>query len=500
MLDRTIDDIQYKINTDAVSSSSDEKKCKSVVLNIYVSKDILQSLNMKNHEKKCRALLSASPTLWTIDAIKTIIHKKMEKLQGQPYVLKYKINNDGIDSPQKLKDDEQVVSVVKHAMSMDQSLQIFVENNPGIFPVLKEEYLKGMTVDPAESTTFTMLSFYAFDDIAEPEEFSKQLERIWRPFKAYGRVYVANEGVNAQMAVPTNVIDNFELATKSIPMFAGVILNTDHLVDREEYMQTKPFRALHIRVRNQIVTDGLAEPLNWGQAGSEMDPLQWHEKITDPTAIVLDCRNSYESDVGKFENSIPLNTTFFKESWTVLDEILKDVDKDAPILTYCTGGIRCVKINAYLQQKLGFKNTNRLRGGIVSYTRELDVHNKGDSSAVASDVANEVAESEAIDVLKPQKGAQIARSGTNRDVKESRFRGMNYVFDDRMGARVTADVLSVCETCGTSSDLFNNCKNYQCNVRFIQCRTCHQEYAGCCSEVSNTKIYVVNVGINSFVA
>jgi len=103
-----------------------------------------------------------------------------------------------------------------------------------------------------------------------------------------------------------------------------------------------------------------------------MSPLEWHNQLDDPNTVVLDCRNSYESDVGIFNNAIPLNTTFFRESWAALDSILKDKPKDTKLMTYCTGGIRCVKINAYLEQKLGFSNVHRLQGGIISYARELE--------------------------------------------------------------------------------------------------------------------------------
>lgn len=119
----------------------------------------------------------------------------------------------------------------------------------------------------------------------------------------------------------------------------GLYLNTDHLMTREDYEKSKPFKALHIRVRSQIVADGFIEPLDWGKSGREMPPAEWHKELDNPNAIILDCRNSYESDVGIFNNAIPLNTTFFRESWDALSTTLANVSKDTPILTYCTGKI-----------------------------------------------------------------------------------------------------------------------------------------------------------------
>jgi len=118
---------------------------------------------------------------------------------------------------------------------------------------------------------------------------------------------------------------------------------------------------LHVRAREQILSDGFGDgesgSLDWSRAGQEMHALEWHRRLsaapdqdTEVRPVVLDCRNSYESEVGLFEGAVPLNTTFFRESWPVLEEMLRDTPKDAPILTYCTGGIRCVKVvnNAFV--------------------------------------------------------------------------------------------------------------------------------------------------------
>lgn len=207
--------------------------------------------------------------------------------------------------------------------------------------------------DPLCTETFTMVSFYKFHPIPNTVEFAERLDKLWKPFFAVGRVYVASEGVNAQMAIPTNVIKNFEKATQSLPIFESLRLNTDHLVSAEEFAATRPFKALHVRVREQIVTDGFADvssatpeseapQLDWEKSGNEMSPLDWHEQLNDPNAIILDCRNSYESDVGVFDNAIPLNTTFFRESWTALDSILRDKPKDTKVaLTKLPSFLNC---------------------------------------------------------------------------------------------------------------------------------------------------------------
>jgi predicted sulfurtransferase len=81
---------------------------------------------------------------------------------------------------------------------------------------------------------------------------------------------VATEGVNAQMTVPTNVLANFRAACESLPLFQGLYLNLDHQMSKVEFEQSKPFKNLHIRVREQIVADGFSEPLNWEKSGREV--------------------------------------------------------------------------------------------------------------------------------------------------------------------------------------------------------------------------------------
>ena len=217
-----------------------------------------------------------------------------------------------------------------------------------------------------------MLSFYSFPPnggIPDPESTAEQLKRLWRPFKALGRIYVANEGINAQMAIPTNVLTNFLECCTLLPSKGGELstilgeymengINIDPVpVSMEEYTKEPAFKNMHIRVRSQIVADGFETPLDWSSAGYDMPPLEWHNKLKEAREvqakslkdgnnttdddmkklpIVLDCRNNYETQVGKFELAEPLNTENFRDSWEVLQERLKDVPKDATIMTYCT--------------------------------------------------------------------------------------------------------------------------------------------------------------------
>lgn len=334
------------------------------------------------------------------------------------------------------------------------------------------KYLENMA-DPVNTESMTMLSFYAFppSTIQFPDEFALQLRNKWKPFQALGRVYVAQEGVNAQMSVPTNVLNNFMGCCKSIPelgqwMENGVNIDPKPIPIKEfatagvpiNGKAAPPFRNLHIRVRRQVVADGLDTPLDWQGAGYDMPPLEWHQKLKElknspegKAPILLDCRNKYESDMGKFDMAEPLNTENFRESWDVIKERLEGLDKDRPVMMYCTGGIRCVKAGAYVTQELGFQNVSRLAGGIIAYDRTL----------------NE----------KFPEGKE-----------EPLFKGTNFVFDGRLGRAITEDEFAECVTCGAETSLVSNCLNDNCHKRITQCQKCRTAFHGTCSDACRQRI------------
>lgn len=399
-------------------------------ITVHVDADIVRHLRLPNHQRKARLLLPRLVADASERALRRLVEGKIPALASQPYVLRY---------AHSALPPARVDAGLLRALEGRLSIALHVHPSPGEFPPPEQPYLEGMA-DPLEARAYTMLSFYRFARVEDPSELAASLRSLWRPLRALGRVYVAAEGVNAQMAVPSNVLEPFRLACCSLPLLADVQLNVDHEVDAEAFAAAPPFEALHVRVRDQIVADGWAAPLDWTKAGREVGAREWDRALSDPAALVLDCRNGYESQVGAFEGATALNTTFFRESWDALDEALADSPLDRPLLTYCTGGIRCVKVNAYLEQR-GFSNVSRLRGGVVAYVRELR-----------------------------EEGRQ----------EESRFRGVNYVFDERMGSRVTADVLGGCDSCGAPSDRHTNCAHTRCHIRLIQCAACSDEYAGCC--------------------
>lgn len=285
---------------------------------------------------------------------------------------------------------------------------------------------------------YQMLSWYAFfENKLEPEleEASTgwdvqrtvaALAAAWGNLSLLGRAYVAPEGINAQLAVPVDSMDQFakhhesffkQLRLEGVGVVQKVpLLNLDAIVPLADFEAVKPFRALHVRPRAQVVADGDVE-LDPSDNGREADPAEWHELMGGDfdkagirkVNIVLDCRNHYESAIGTFDGAVPLETETFKETYERIDAALADKPRDAQVAMFCTGGIRCEKAGAYVKQKLGFNNVTRLAGGIVNYTQYLK-----------------------------------RTSETDQDVaRRSRFRGVNFVFNDRLGEPVVVDDVPV---------------------------------------------------------
>ncbi len=276
------------------------------------------------------------------------------------------------------------------------------------------------------------LSFYKYVIIRNARELRNELFVNWNKLNVLGRVYLAEEGINAQISIPKYLFSSFKRHLKSITYFKNIPLK----IALEEPVFS--FYKLTIKVRKQIVADGLSiENYDITNVGNHLNAKQWNEAI-DKGATVVDMRNHYESEIGHFKSAILPESETFREELPMVEEILRGKE-DENILLYCTGGIRCEKASAYLKHK-GFHSVNQLYGGIINYVHEV-----------------------------------------NKDGLENKFIGKNFVFDDRLAERVTDDVVSNCHQCGSPCDNHTNCRNLHCNLLFIQCDQCKEKYKNCCS-------------------
>jgi UPF0176 protein len=285
-----------------------------------------------------------------------------------------------------------------------------------------------------DSTPRTTISFYCYFKIERPGLFRDELYGNLKGLDVLGRIYLAHEGINAQVSVPSANYDALKNYLYSIEPLNGLRLNI--AVDDDG----KSFYVLDIKVRNKIVADGINDPaFDMANKGKYINAEQFNQLTNDPETIVIDMRNHYEYEVGHFENAIEIPSDTFREQLPMAVEMMQE-KKDKNIIMYCTGGIRCEKASAYMLHK-GFKNVFHLEGGIINYV-------------------NQAKEKEL-----PLK-----------------FHGKNFVFDQRLGERVTEEIISHCHQCGKPADTHVNCVNDACHLLFIQCEECKEKYEGTCSK------------------
>ena len=278
------------------------------------------------------------------------------------------------------------------------------------------------------------LSFYQYAQLGNPQLFRDYLFLHWNPLEVLGRIYVAKEGINAQLSVPAVQFEAFKATLDEITFLVGVRLNIAIEQDNKSFLK------LTIKVRNKIVADGLEDHrFDVTQKGKHVNAQKFNTLLSDKNTICVDMRNHYESEIGHFDSAITPDVDTFRDSLPIIEEELADHKEDKKLLMYCTGGIRCEKASAYFKHK-GFKNVYQLEGGIIEYARQV-------------------------------KAQEL----------ENKFIGKNFVFDERRGERISEDVIAQCHQCGDACDTHVNCVNEACHLLFIQCESCQEKMDQCCS-------------------
>lgn len=296
---------------------------------------------------------------------------------------------------------------------------------------ISNEELKRRLMEETEPRT--TISFYQYFPIQNPQEFRDALYKALDALQVFGRIYVAKEGINAQISVPSTNFEALKTYLYSIEPLNGLRLNI--AVDDDG----KSFWVLKIKVRDKIVADGIDDPdFSMEQKGRYVNATEMNAMIDSGNAVVIDMRNHYEYEVGHFENALEIPSDTFRDQLPMAVDMMKG-NEDKQVIMYCTGGIRCEKASAYLLHR-GFKNVFHLEGGIINYARQIKENNL-----------------------------------------PSKFIGKNFVFDNRLGERITEDVIAKCHQCGQPCDTHTNCKNDGCHLLFIQCPECAAKHEGCCS-------------------
>ena len=288
----------------------------------------------------------------------------------------------------------------------------------------------------AESEPRTTISFYKYFHIADPKATRDALYQLFTALNVFGRVYLAHEGINAQISVPASNVETFRAQLFGFDAaLEGLGLNLAF------YDYGKSLWVLRRKVRDRIVAEGIDDPhFDASNVGEYLQAAEVNAMLDDPDALFIDMRNHYEYEVGHFENALEIPADTFREQLPKAVEMMQ-AHKDKKIVMYCTGGIRCEKASAWMKHN-GFNKVWHIEGGIIEYARKAR-----------------------------EQGLPV------------RFIGKNFVFDERMGERISDEIIAHCHQCGAPCDSHTNCKNDGCHLLFIQCPVCAEKYKGCCSEI-----------------
>mgnify|MGYP005697294793 CR=1 FL=1 len=279
------------------------------------------------------------------------------------------------------------------------------------------------------------LSFYKYYKISNTSLLRDHLYLMWEKLDVLGRIYIAREGINAQLSVPSQNLKAFKVKLDTIEFLKEIRLNV--AVEQDDFS----FLKLKVKIRKKIVADGLTKnSFDLSNNGTHVNASEFNSLIDDPNTLLVDMRNHYESEIGHFEGAILPDVDSFRESLPIIERKFEEHKKSKNIVMYCTGGIRCEKASAFLKHK-GYKKVYQLEGGIIEYARQVD-----------------------------------------QEKIKNRFLGKNFVFDHRRSESVSNEIIASCHQCGEKCDTHINCENEACHLLFIQCEICAKKYKNCCPE------------------
>lgn len=281
-----------------------------------------------------------------------------------------------------------------------------------------------------------IILFYKYIDIAYPKQVMKWQQEICKELQLKGRVLISHEGINGTLGGTIENLDRYKALMSEHELF-------DTIDFKESTGGPECFPRLAVKVRNEAVSLGIPyDALTPRNAAQHLTPQETHELIASQpeNLVILDARNDYEWAIGKFENAITPPIENFRDLPRYLDAN-SDQFKDKEVLMYCTGGIRCERASAYLNEKNIAKKVYQMEGGIHRYVEQYP---------------------------------------------DGFFRGKNYVFDGRISVRVNDDILASCTICSIPCDDYHNCLNALCNDHFIACTSCIEKLGNTCSKECQT--------------
>lgn len=279
-----------------------------------------------------------------------------------------------------------------------------------------------------------IILYYKFTPIADPEAVRLWQRTLCEKLQLQGRILISKHGINGTLGGDVEALKTYVKGTKQFTGFKGTVFKWSEGA-RED------FPKLSVKVRDEIVTFGAANELKVDEhgvvgGGKHLKPEDVHKLVAErgDDVVFFDGRNTYEAKVGKFKNAVVPDTRATKDFMEDLaGEKYNDI-KDKPVVTYCTGGVRCEVLSSLMKNR-GFKEVYQMDGGIVKY------------------------------------GEKYGDDGL--------WEGSLYVFDKRMGVKFSDDAkdIGACIHCGKKTSNYENCANKVCNDLVLICEDCKKDDA-----------------------
>lgn len=286
-----------------------------------------------------------------------------------------------------------------------------------------------------QSAPFTAIAYYRYHRVEDPQSRAAQHRELLQLLRGQGRIYISEEGINAQVSIPTEAQIEYSGFVEQRHGISNAEWNTQPI---KEHI----FPNLTVKVRPQLVA--LNQSVQIDQTACKLEPREWEKILRERSdqIFLLDARNQIEWDLGHFEGAVSTKLSSFRDFGELDKSFGESVGTHTPILMYCTGGIRCECYSALLRKR-GYQNLYQLKGGILNYAEK---------------------------------------------VGSKHWTGRLFVFDERLSLEVGGDksAIASCRTCKASTSGIFNCANADCNALFFSCDCCWQDQRGCCCTTCQT--------------
>ncbi len=279
-----------------------------------------------------------------------------------------------------------------------------------------------------------IILYYGFAPVADPEALKLWQKTLCESLGLKGRILISKHGINGTLGGDMSALKKYVRQTKEYAGFKKIDFKWSDGTGND-------FPRLRVRVRSELVAfnapdEVIVDANGVVGGGKHLKPAQVDALVAErgDDVVFFDGRNAFEAKIGKFKNAIIPDVQTSHDFIRDIESGKYDDIKDKPIVTYCTGGIRC-EILSSIMIKRGFKEVYQIDGGIVRYGES-----QGDKSL---------------------------------------WEGSLYVFDDRLNINFTPDAVTIgeCEACSGPTSSFRNCTNLGCKDLVLLCDHCFEDPA-----------------------